>query len=173
MTSLDLGADDKISDLSFGARIKLALLLALAWRPKVLILDEPTVGLDAISKQAVFAELLAAVQDEERTVFISSHGLTDVERFADHLGMIKNGRLVFEGATSDVIARFRMVDLVAGETIRVEAHPGIVVQRRDGQRWRVLLDLQRTSLERLKMLGVTPVADAPVTLEELFIALGR
>jgi ABC-2 type transport system ATP-binding protein len=62
MTSLDLGADDKISTLSFGARIKLSLLLALAWRPKVLILDEPTVGLDAISKQAVFAELLAAVR---------------------------------------------------------------------------------------------------------------
>ena len=88
MTSLDLGANDKISTLSFGARIKPALLLALAWRPKALILDEPTVGLDAISKQAVFTELLAAVQDAERTVLISSHGLTDVERFADHLGMI-------------------------------------------------------------------------------------
>jgi len=173
MTSLGLGADDRISTLSFGARIKLALLLALAWRPKVLILDEPTVGLDAISKQAVFAELLAAVQDEDRTVLISSHGLADVERFADHLGMIKNGRLLFEGATGDVIARFRMVDLVAAETIRVEAHPGVVVQRRDGQRWRVLLDLQRTSLARLEALGVTPVADAPVTLEELFVALGR
>jgi ABC-type multidrug transport system ATPase subunit len=173
MTSLDLDANDRISTLSFGARIKLALLLALAWRPKVLILDEPTVGLDAISKQAVFAELLAAVQDEERTVFISSHGLADVERFADHLGMIKNGRLIVEGTTSDVVARFRMVDLVAGETIAVAAQPGLLVQRRDGERWRVLLDLQRTSLERLKMPGVTLVADAPVTLEELFVALGR
>jgi ABC-2 type transport system ATP-binding protein len=173
MQSLDLGADDRIETLSFGARIKLALLLALAWKPKVLILDEPTVGLDAISKQAVFAELLAAVQDQDRTVLISSHGLTDVERFADHLGMIKNGRLLFEGPTADVVARFRMVDLVATETFRVAEHPGVVVQRHDGQRWRVLLDLQRTSLERLKALGVTLVADAPVTLEELFVALGR
>ena len=56
MRSLDLGADDRISDLSFGARIKLALLLALAWRRGPEILDEPTVGLDAISKQAVFAD---------------------------------------------------------------------------------------------------------------------
>ena len=62
MTSLDLGADDNIATLSFGARIKLALVLALSWRPKVLMLDEPTVGLDAISKQQVFAELLAAVR---------------------------------------------------------------------------------------------------------------
>ena len=73
-------------------------VLALSWRPKLLVLDEPTVGLDAISKQQVFAELLAAVQDEDRTVFISSHGITDLERFADHVGMIKNGRLLFEGA---------------------------------------------------------------------------
>jgi ABC-2 type transport system ATP-binding protein len=173
MTSLDIGANDRIKTLSFGARIKLALLLALAWRPKVLILDEPTVGLDAISKQAVFAELLAAVQDEERTVFISSHGLADVERFADHLGMIKNGRLLFEGATADVIARFRMVDFIAGNTIRMAEHPGMFVQRQDGERWRVLLDLQRASLGRLQTLGVTLVADAPVTLEELFVALGR
>ena len=173
MASLDLGGHDRISTLSFGARIKLALLLALAWRPAVLILDEPTVGLDAISKQAVFAELLAAVEDEERTVLISSHGLADVERFADHVGMIRGGRLLFEGATADVIARFRVVDLVAAAAIAVDRHPGLVVQRRDGDRWRVLVDLQRTSLERLKALGVTLVADAPVTLEELFVALGR
>ena len=62
-----------------------------------------TVGLDAISKQAVFSELLGAVGDGERTVLISSHGLADVERFADHLGMIRDGRLLFEGATADVI----------------------------------------------------------------------
>ena len=61
--------------LSFGARIKLSLVLALSWRPRLLILDEPTVGLDAIAKQQVFAELLSAVEDGDRTVLISSHGL--------------------------------------------------------------------------------------------------
>jgi len=173
MTALDLGANDRIRTLSFGARIKLALLLALAWRPKVLILDEPTAGIDAISKQAVFAELLAAVQDEERSVLISSHGLADVERFADHLGMIKDGRLLFEGTTADVLARFRMVDLLAADGIRLADDPGVFVQRRDDQRWRVLLDAQRTPLDRLQGRGVTIVGDAPVTLEELFVALGR
>jgi len=173
LRALDVGANDWIATLSFGAQIKLALILALSWKPTVVILDEPTVGLDAISKQAVFAELLAAVQDEERTVLISSHGLSDVERFADHLGMIKNGRLLFEGATSDVIARFRMVDFVAADTVRVSAHPGVFVQRRDGQRWRVMLDLERASLGWLQALGVTLIGDAPVTLEELFVALGK
>ena len=173
LASLDVGADACISTLSFGARIKLALVVALAWKPKVLVLDEPTVGLDAISKQAVFAELLAAVQDEDRTVLISSHGLADVERFADHVGMIKDGRLLLEGATTDVVARFRMVDFVAPETAPLADRAGVFVQQQNGRRWRVLLDLQRTSLEWLRAPGVTMIADAPVTLEELFIALGR
>jgi ABC-2 type transport system ATP-binding protein len=95
--------DDKVMTLSFGARIKLALVLALSWRPAVLVLDEPTVGLDAISKQQLFTELLAAVRDEERTVLISSHAISDLERFADHVGMIKHGRLVFEGAITDIL----------------------------------------------------------------------
>jgi len=156
MAALDVGANEKIRTLSFGTRIKLSLVIALAWKPKVLILDEPTVGLDAISKQAIFAELLAAVQAEDRSVLISSHGLADVERFADRLGMIKQGRLLFEGTTADVIARFRMVDFI-----------------QDGERRRVLLDLQQTPLNRLQADGKTVVADAPVTLEELFIAMGR
>ena len=112
--------DERITTLSFGARIKLALVLALSWRPKLLILDEPTVGLDAISKQA---GLRGAARRRSATasapVLISSHGLTDIERFADHIGMIKNGRLLFEGATADVIERHRMVDFVAGRGRRV------------------------------------------------------
>lgn len=173
MRTLDLDPADRIQTLSFGARIKLALLLALSWRPKVLVLDEPTVGLDAISKQAIFTELLAAVQDEDRTVLISSHGLTDIERFADHIGMIKNGRLLFEGATADVLSRFRMVDVVVPNTFSLPARPGVHVQQQQGERWRVLLDLQRVSPGSLQALGVTLAGDAPVTLEELFVALGK
>jgi ABC-2 type transport system ATP-binding protein len=173
MNSLDVHGGDRIMTLSFGTKIKLALVLALAWRPKVLILDEPTVGLDAISKQAVFAELLAAVQDGERTVLISSHGLADVERFADHVGMIRNGRLLFEGTTTDVISRFRVVDIVVSDADRLKGRAGLFVQQRDGARWRALLDLEVTPLESLQGLGATPVGDAPVTLEELFVAVGK
>src|SRR5579862_9105729 len=79
---------DSVWSLSFGTKIKLALVLAMPWRPRVLVLDEPTVGLDPIAKDLLFAELLSAVRDGERTVLISSHALQDVERFADHVGMI-------------------------------------------------------------------------------------
>ena len=121
----------------------------------------------------MFAELLAAVQDEERTVFISSHGMTDVERFADHLGMIKNGRLLFEGAIADVLEWHRIADFTAGDRLDLANQPGVVVQRRDDERWRVLVDTRQVTPEWLTHRGARDLSLAPVTLEELFIALGR
>ena len=165
--------DEKIAALSFGARIKLALALALSWRPRLLILDEPTVGLDAISRQQVFSELLSAVAAEERTVFISSHSLTDLERFADYVGMIKSGQMMFEGSMNGVIDRYRMVDLVANGPADFSTQPGLVVQTHQDDRWRVLVDLYRTPLDLLRSRGATPVSESPVTLEELFVALGK
>jgi ABC-2 type transport system ATP-binding protein len=131
------------------------------------------VGLDAISKQQVFTELLSAVRDGDRTVLISSHGLIDLERFADHVGMIKNGHILFEGATSAVIDRFRMVDFVTTGSADVAGQPGVLVQERNADRWRALLDLRQASLERLTARGAHLIANSPVTLEELFVALGK
>jgi len=165
--------DEKILTLSFGARIKLSLVVALAWRPTLLVLDEPTVGLDAISKQQVFGELLSAVQGEDRAVFISSHGIVDLERFADHVGMLKNGRLIFEGPTADVIERYRLIDIVAERAALIDGRAGVLVQQRDPTRWRLLLDRHVMPVEQLVALGLTPMADSPVSLEELFVALGR
>jgi ABC-2 type transport system ATP-binding protein len=173
MESFRLHGDDRIMTLSSGARTKLALLLALSWRPSVLILDEPTTGLDAISKRQVFGELLSAVREGDRSVLIASHALSDLERFADHIGMINNGRLLFEGTTEDLADRYRMVDFVAPEAAALGQQPGCVVQAREGDRWRVLFDARRGSLDELRQRGATLIAEAPVTLEELLVALGR
>jgi len=173
LDAFHLRRDEKIPTLSFGARIKLSLVLALSWRPKLLILDEPTVGLDAISKQQVFSELLAAVREEDRTVFISSHSLTDLERFADNVGMLKAGQMVFEGPMNGVIERYRMVDFIANESADFRDRVGLVVQSRQDNRWRVLIDVDSTPVEWIRSHGATPISDSPVTLEELFVALGK
>ncbi len=171
LEALHVGRHERIQTLSFGARIKLSLVLALSWRPKLLVLDEPTVGLDAISKQQVFAELLSAVQDEDRAVFISSHGITDLERFADHVGMLKNGQMILEGPTADVVERYRLVDLSAEQAVGLDGQPGVFVQQREARRWRLLLDGEVTSVGRLSQMGLTPLSDSPVSLEELFVVL--
>jgi ABC-2 type transport system ATP-binding protein len=173
LRSLHVGRQERVMTLSFGAKIKLSLVLALSWRPKLLILDEPTVGLDAISKQEVFSELLSAVGDGERSVLISSHGLTDLERFADHIGMIKHGKMIFEGSTADMIERHRIVDFVADRGHSIAERSGVFVQAQQANRWRVLLDLERAPMEWLLASGAKDITEAPVTLEELFVAIGR
>ena len=173
LRAFQLERDDKVMTLSFGGRIKLALVLALSWRPSVLVLDEPTVGMDAISRQQLFSELLAAVKDEERTVLISSHAISDLERFADHVGMIKHGRMVFEGAIDEVLDRYRLIDFTVDRPIDLADTPGLVIQTKATNRWRVLLDRQRTTAEVLRARGAQQMAEAPVSLEELFVALGR
>ncbi len=162
---------DTISTLSFGNRTKLGLVVALSHRPDFLLLDEPLAGLDAISKQEVFTELLEAVQDEERTVLISSHDLHEIERFADHIGMIKDGTLLLEGPTADLVQRFRMVDCRPTDTNTFRKTPGLRVQKRDQDRWRILADTESAAYTTLRANGHQILAETPVTLEELFVAL--
>ena len=171
MAAFDLDAKDAIVTLSFGAKTKLGLLLALAHRPEVLILDEPTTGLDAISRKLVFEELLKSVQEGDRTVLISSHGLADLERFADHVGFIKEGGLLLEGRTDEVVERYRQVDLEAPNGLPVNGADGCHVIRQDGDRWRVLIDQSRGVGERISASGARELANAPVTLEEMFVGL--
>jgi ABC-2 type transport system ATP-binding protein len=171
LKTLQVNVADATGTLSFGTRIKLGLILALSWHPRVLILDEPTAGLDAVSKQQIFSELLAAVQDEERTVVISSHGLSDLERFADNLGLIKNGQVLLEGSTSELIARFLLVDFVAHSGAAFTPVAGFYVQKRESDRWQALVDKRKNSLEALGALGARQISTTPVTLEDVFIAL--
>jgi ABC-2 type transport system ATP-binding protein len=169
----DAYCHERIAALSFGSRVKLGLVLALAWHPKVLILDEPTAGLDAVSKHQIFSELLRAVQDEERTVLISSHSLTDLERFADHIGMIKDGKLLFEGPTSDVVERFQLVDFITDDERDFAPTPGIFVRKHERNRWQALVDTRQNSLEAIGAKGARQISTSPVTLEDVVVALSR
>jgi ABC-2 type transport system ATP-binding protein len=171
LKSLQVNADDRIAALSFGTRIKLGLVLALSWHPKVLILDEPTAGLDAVSKKQVFSELLAALQNEERTVIISSHGLSDLERFADNIGMIKNGQMLVEGPTSELMERFQWVDFVTENGAVFTPPRDFFVQKHEGGRWQALVDTRSNSLENLAAGGARQISTTPVTLEDVFVAL--
>ena len=87
--------------------------------------------------------------------------------------MIKNGRLIFEGEITEVLERYRFVDFTVERPIELTHHPGVLVQAQAQNRWRVLLDRSRATIDWLKSRGATEISDAPLTLEELFVALGR
>jgi ABC-2 type transport system ATP-binding protein len=151
----------------------LSLLLALARRPEILILDEPTTGLDAVSKQQLFGELLKAVEDGERTVLISSHGLSDIERFADHVGMIKDGKLLLEGRTDEVVDRYRFAEFFTSNGTVIENRDGLIILKRTENRWHALLDQKSRAHNWLQARGAQQISLTRVTLEDLFVALAK
>jgi ABC-2 type transport system ATP-binding protein len=172
MKAFRLGANDRIATLSSGAQTKLSLLLALARRPEVLILDEPLSGLDAVSKQQLFGELLKAVEDGRRTVLISSHNLSDLERFADHVGLLKNGRLLLEGPTDQVVERYRLAEFFTDNGATLENPPeGLLILKWNENRWRALLDQRSDAQLWLERQGVHDLSLTRLTLEDLFVAL--
>ena len=173
MKAFHLSDADKIATLSFGAKTKLSLLLALARRPEVLILDEPITGLDAVSKQQVFAELLKAVEDDKRTVLISSHGLSDIERFADQIGMIKNGKLLLEGRTDEIVDRFRMAEFFTENGVEFENREGLIILKHNESRWHALIDQKTGAHDWLQTRGAKQISLTRLTLEDLFVALAK
>lgn len=91
---MHLDPEAKIKHLSRGERAKLALLLAIGHRPPLMILDEPSSGLDPIVRREILEQVVSLIQSEGRTVFFSSHLLDEVERVADDVGIMHNGRLL-------------------------------------------------------------------------------
>ena len=166
-----LHPEEKIAALSFGARTKLSLLLALCPRPQVIVLDEPTTGLDPEARQILFNELLRMVADENRTVLISSHQLSDLERFADHIGILSEGRLLCEGPTSDLVARHRLVEFSRTGPGTLPAMPGFYLRRENAGRSLAVVDLEMHPPPTLEARSLLVHSQTELSLEELFLAM--
>ena len=87
----------KVKNLSKGQRARAGLLIALAYRPELLVLDEPSSGLDPIVRRDILGAVIRTIADEGRTVLFSSHLLEEVEQVADHVTMISQGRILLSG----------------------------------------------------------------------------
>ena len=167
MQRFGLGSEDVIANLSWGGQIKLALVLALSRRPRLLVLDEPTSGLDPMARQMLFSELLAAIEDGTRSVLVSTHSLADVERFADYIGFIKEGKVLAEGACDQLLESHRHIDF----NISGQVPPGASLVEREEDRVRVISDSPDAYTELLRERGATHIRVQPLSLEELFVGL--
>src|SRR6476661_1664812 len=97
-----LDATAKIRSLSKGQKARAGLLVALAFRPELLVLDEPSSGLDPIVRRDILGAVLRTIADEGRTVLFSSHLLDEVEEVADHVTMINGGQIVLSGPLEEI-----------------------------------------------------------------------
>jgi ABC-2 type transport system ATP-binding protein len=97
-----LDAAAKVKSLSKGQKARMGLLVALAHRPELLVLDEPSSGLDPIVRRDILGAVMRTIADEGRTVLFSSHLLEEVEQVADHVTMISNGKIVLSASLEDI-----------------------------------------------------------------------
>jgi ABC-2 type transport system ATP-binding protein len=167
----DLKPQQKIKGLSHGQRVKAALLLALAREPRLLILDEPTTGLDPVARREVLAELMAVLADEHRTILFSSHNTLDVEQISDRIAFIDRGRIIALEEKEDLLDRWRRVRLVVPPTAVLPQLPGIVEV--GGTERLPVLTTNRFDPAVVSLCqdrGATVQSVDSMTLEEIFVA---
>ena len=167
-----LDPEQKVKHLSRGMNAQLALALALGHEPQLLILDEPASGLDVVVRRDFLESIIGLIQEEGRTVFLSSHLVHEVERVADRVAIIDNGRLVADGAVDEVKGSVKRVvvrmpdgadDLADIEGLRQ-------VQGEGPRRQLTVVGYGEAQAARIKAQGgrIEDVVD--VGLEEAFVA---
>ncbi len=166
-----LPLDRKVKSLSKGMRTKLGLLLAFARRPELLILDEPSEGLDPAGIEELL-EILVARCSEGTTIFFSSHQIAEVERIADQICVLHGGRLVLDSPLDDLRQSYRRIDLVfpsipAEHDFRIM---GVEEVRTRGHQMSVLASRNTEGVvARAHDFQATSIDVTPVGLREIFL----
>jgi ABC-2 type transport system ATP-binding protein len=172
---MQLPATRKIRDLSHGMRIKMALICALAFHPRLLILDEPFAGLDPLVRDELIAGLL--YQAGELTIVISSHELSEIEGLATDVGFLDGGRMTFQEPMQRLTARCREVYVTLDSTASVpDPLPPHWLQARAVGNVLMFVDTRFSDetlgdLVRLMCEGVRQIDAKPMTLRSIFTAV--
>ena len=133
VADFDINLTDRVGSLSPGQRQKLSILLAIGFMPELLILDEPASALDPIARGQFLDLLLHLIQDEKRTIIISSHILSDVEKVIDHTVVMKSGKILRDCSFDDLREEFVRVVLTSGDGDLPESLPFEMLDcKRDG-----------------------------------------
>jgi ABC-2 type transport system ATP-binding protein len=161
----------KVKKLSKGMRTKLALLLAFARRPELLILDEPSEGLDPVGIEHLL-QMLVAQAAEGVAIFFSSHQIAEVERVADHVCVLDNGRLLVDASLDQLRQSYRRINLVfaSAPPEREFCIVGVEKIRTNGHAMSVFASMNAEAVvERARDLNAVSVEVAPVGLRDIFL----
>jgi len=169
----ELPVGKKIKELSKGMKNQLALALALGSAPELLILDEPTAGLDPIKVRDFFRIVLEQVAQTGQTVFFSSHRLNEVERVADTVGIIRKGKMVFNKSLDEIKTNLKKIRVVFNEETSVDRLmklPGVTDVEAQGRGLVIECDgCLEEVLTRINEFNPVDKEVIDVTLEEVFI----
>jgi ABC-2 type transport system ATP-binding protein len=170
----NLPCDQRLRTLSKGQRAKLNLLLGLAFKPDLLILDEPTLGLDPVARRQFVEGVLAEYMEGGRTVFVSSHLINEISGLVDHVGIIHDGSMIRSEPTESLLARVKRVRLVYDGQVPAQFDcTGLLHSRANGREAVLVLDGYEPERARAELarLGAAGVEVEDLNLEEAFIEL--
>ena len=167
----NLHPEQAIKVLSHGERVKATLLLVLARRPRLLMLDEPTTGLDPVARHEVLAELMDVVRDERRAILFSSHNTQDVEQISDYITFIDRGRIIDSSDKETFLDGWRRLHLDVPPGATLPEPRGVVDTTTSGRLAVVTTRAYSPDLDAVYERAGARVADVQrMSLEEIFVA---
>jgi len=175
LAQFDLPEDRKLKHLSRGMLMKTALVSSLAYRPKLLLLDEPFSGLDPMVRDDFVQGMLEASIQGDWTVIVSTHDIGDVEQLTDHVVLLENGKMSLSETKETLQLRYRRVE-VSGMFADVNLDPGILEWEQAGNLTRfVVSDFAGEKTERnwRERFGDVSIKAVPMTLREIFVTAAR
>lgn len=171
-----LDPDKKVKELSKGMRAQAGLIAAVAHRPQLLLLDEPSTGLDAVVRKDILNLIIRTVADEGRAVVFSSHLLDEVEQMSDYVFMVDAGQMVLEGVLDEVKEQHHLLNIHFPVPVaELPTLDGILSAECRGDSWSIVCNGAQESVEdALRALGGRVTRSRNASLQEIFVArVGR
>lgn len=163
----------RFGELSKGQKKQVSLALALAMSPDLLVLDDPTLGLDVVAKKSLFEEVIADLADRGITVLVTTHDLAPVEAIADRVAILRDGRLVLDEEVEALKSRFRRLRFAAQPMTLASANLVAASLRQWGSSGTeaVVSNFDELALERFRAESNVAPEVSPMSLEEIFVAV--
>jgi ABC-2 type transport system ATP-binding protein len=169
---LELPLDTPYLKLSLGNKTKSALAAAIAQHSRLLILDEPTIGLDPVALDELLRLLVEDCSADGRTILLSTHQLAEIEQIADHIGIMDHGRILIEGPLDDILSNFRRLTFT-GASLPLTG-PSILSVKSDARATQFILQRDPEGFaQELTRNGATLIDSSPMSLYEIFLELCR
>ncbi len=167
--------DVSVGKMSIGQRQKLSILLAMAHEPELLILDEPVASLDPIARRQFLQQLVEIAADENRAVIFSTHIVSDVERVANQVWMLRDGSLAYQGGLDELKESFVRVTLSFGQPFSQKiTWPNLIKQKNSGHQTQLTFDHWKTEMvQQLEQEFGAQVQVEYLGLEDIFLELNQ
>jgi ABC-2 type transport system ATP-binding protein len=179
LRQLDLPLDRRLKHLSRGMKMKAALLASLAFRPELIVLDEPFSGLDPVVREDFSRGLLASISESEWTVFLSSQDVEEVERLCDWVGIMSPAHLLISEPLDQLLRRFQRLEITlpAAPLASIDWGKDILQAEKTDSSFN-LVHQQFTGEATLaaireKLPASSSIESSPMTLREIYLALAR